>query len=54
MLFAAQLGDEDRKAMVEKAVTKDVKYMRYILNDDQYHKYLLLLNITLNNRGLNK
>ena len=54
MLFAAQLGEEDRKAMVEKAVTKDVKYMRYILNDDQYHKYLLLLNVTLNNRGLNK
>ena len=54
MLFAANLSEEERKAMVEKAVSKDVKFMRYILDDKQYRKYLMLLNITLNNRGLNK
>ena len=54
MLFAAQMNEEDRKAMVKKAIDKDVKNMRYILNEKQYHKYLLLLNVTLNNRGINE
>lgn len=52
MVFAAQLNKEEREAMVKQAVNKDVKYMHYILNDKQYRKYLLLLNTTLNNRGL--
>ena len=52
MQFAAHLNKEERDAMVKQAVTKDVRYMRYILNDKQYQKYLLLLNTTLNNRGL--
>jgi hypothetical protein len=33
-------------------VKKDMRYMRYILNDAQYKKYELLLNTTLVNRGL--
>ena len=53
MLFAAQMNKDEREDMVKHAVTKDVKFMRYILNDKQYRKYLLLLNTTLNNRGLN-
>jgi len=27
-------------------------WMDYILNKDQYRKYVMLLNITLHNRGL--
>lgn len=54
MLFAAGLDEEERKAMVEKALSKDVKFMKYVLDDKQYRKYLTLLNTTLNNRGLNK
>ena len=54
MQLAAQAGNEDRKALVEKAVTNDIKWMKYVLDEKQYHKYLLLLNTTLNNRGLNK
>jgi hypothetical protein len=38
--------------MVEKAVNKDLAYMNYILNKDQYRKYVMLLNTTLTNRGL--
>ena len=53
MQFAAQLNKDERDAMVKQAVKKDVKYMHYILNDKQYRRYLLLLNTTLNNRGLN-
>ena len=48
MLNAAVAPKDDRKAM-----EKDLKYMHYILDRDQYRKYLLLLNATINNRGLN-
>ena len=53
MLNAAVAPKDDRKAMVNKAIEKDLKYMYYILDRDQYRKYLLLLNATINNRGLN-
>ena len=52
MVFAAQYGKEERTKMVEKAINKDLAYMNYILNKDQYRKYVMLLNITLINRGL--
>ena len=40
--------------MVVRAIDNDVKWMRYVLNEDQMHTYLKLLNTTINNRGLNK
>ena len=52
MMFAAQYGKDERAKMVEKAITKDLAYMHSILNSEQYHKYLTLLNVTLANRGL--
>lgn len=52
MMFAAQYGKEERTKMVEKAINKDLAYMNYILNKDQYRKYVMLLNMTLVNRGL--
>lgn len=52
MMFATQYGKDERSKMVEKAVNKDLAYMNYILNKDQYRKYVMLLNITLANRGL--
>ncbi len=52
MLFAAQATGEERQKMVEKAVKKDLAYMNYILSSDQYHKYVMLLNMTLLNRGI--
>ena len=39
--------------MVKKAVDRDIKWMRYVLDQKQYRTYLMLLNTTLNNRGLN-
>ena len=54
MLVASQANDEDRKALVEKAVLKELRYMNYLLNDKQYRTYVMLLNTTRNNRGLNK
>ena len=52
--FAAEYGKNDRKAMVDRAIDNDVKWMRYVLNENQMRTYLRLLNTTLNNRGLNK
>ena len=55
MQFAAHFdSQEERDAQVKRAVEKDVKWMNYILDREQYRKYLLLLNATLSNRGLNK
>lgn len=52
MMLAAQYGSEERSKMVEKAVNKDLAYMNFILNHDQYRKYVMLLNVTMLNRGL--
>ena len=52
--FAAQYSNDDRKALLARAIDNDVKWMRYVLNDKQMRTYLTLLNTTLNNRGLNK
>ena len=54
MNFAAQYGHGEREALVKRAIDNDVKWMRYVLNEDQMRKYLILLNTTINNRGLNK
>ena len=55
MMFAAQYYTNDqRQEMVKKALDKNVAWMKYVLNDKQRHTYLMLLNTTLNNRGLLK
>ena len=52
MQFAAQMNDEERQLMMEKAIKKDLAWMDYILNREQYRRYTMLLNTTLINRGL--
>jgi len=52
MMNAAVAPKEERAAIIDKAVLKDLKYMHGILNDAQYRKYVMLLNATLVNRGL--
>jgi hypothetical protein len=52
MMNAATAKGEDRSAMIDKAVLKDLKYMHVILDNSQYRKYVMLLNTTLVNRGL--
>jgi len=52
MTFASTMNtDESRNAVVANAVKKNIKHMHYILNDAQYKKYLMLLNLTLEHRG---
>jgi hypothetical protein len=52
MMLAAHANKNEREALVDRAVKKDVRYMYYVLDQKQYRKYLLLLNTTLHNRGL--
>ena len=55
MMFAAEYYSNDqRKEMVNKAINKNIAWMKYVLNDSQSRTYLMLLNTTINNRGLNK
>lgn len=44
-------SEDSRDSVVKNAVNKNIREMRYILNEDQYKKYLLLINTTLRNRG---
>lgn len=52
MKNVAMAEESERKELMDKAVRKDLAYMRAILSKAQYHKYLLLLNTTFTNRGL--
>lgn len=54
MMNAGNATQSERKAMVDKALKKNLKHMHFVLSDGQYHKYLALLNATIVNRGLNK
>ena len=53
MFAAVECTSMNRNTVTKNAINKNIKYMSYILNDKQYHKYLLVLNATINNRGLN-
>ena len=51
---AAVMNDESRKKMVKNAINYDLGNLKYILTDDQYKKYVRVLNATLANRGISK
>ncbi len=52
--YAAQASNSEREAMVKHAIYIFFKRMRDVLIEDQMRTYLLLLNTTIHNRGLNK
>lgn len=53
--YAATVNNKDvRKKMVNNTIEFAVKNMRYILNDEQYKRYLTILNATLNNRDIDR
>ena len=41
-----------RRHLVHQAVRKDVQQMRRVLNEDQFNTYMMLLGVTLKNKGL--
>lgn len=54
MTNAAAASGNEREILRKKAINRDLAYMRAVLDKDQYHTYIMLLNTTFNNRGLNK
>ena len=54
LMFAAQYNVNDRKKLVARALDNNIKWMRYVLDENQFRTYRVLLNTTVNNRGLNK
>ena len=53
MASVAAANKEARKAMMDNAIKKNLRGMHSVLNRKQYKTYLLILNATINNRGLN-
>ena len=54
MAAIASADKASRRAMMDNAVAKELRWMRMVLDNGQYRKYLMLLNATINNRGLNE
>jgi hypothetical protein len=54
MMNAANAKADERAGLVDQAVVRDLKYMRAILTENQYRKYVTVLNMTFVNRGLMK
>jgi hypothetical protein len=54
MFAAVQSSDSSRNVITKNLIEKNVKYMSYILNKNQMRKYLVVLNATMNNRGILK
>lgn len=53
MVFASSNAKgESRKAVTRNAITKNMRYMKMFLDEAQYKKYVLILNTTLVNRGI--
>ena len=50
--IAVEQTDTARQRMLDNTVKMNTGYMKQILDRDQYKWYLVLLNTTLNNRGL--
>ena len=53
MFAAVQSGETTRNAVTKNLIEKNVKYMSYVLNKNQMHKYLVVLNATMHNRNIN-
>ena len=52
MLFASESDNEySRNIIIHNAIKKHIHYMKYTLDEKQYKKYLMLFNVTLQNRG---
>lgn len=49
---AAVMNDNSREKMVKNAINYDLSNLKYVLTDDQYKKYVRVLNATLINRGI--
>ena len=49
---AATTRGLQRRHLIHQAVRKDVQQMQRVLNDEQFGTYMMLLGVTLQNKGL--
>ena len=55
LMFVAVSGSNDtRERLTANTIKKHVSHMRYVLNEEQYKKYLMVFNATMKNRGIVK
>ncbi len=54
MHSVAYASSKERKALMDKAIKRNLAATKMVMSKSQYRKYLTLLNATINNRGLNK
>ena len=55
LMFAAlECTRDNRNAVTKNAIDKHLKHVHYVLNKEQYRKYLIVLNATIKNRGIGK
>lgn len=53
MTFVGMTGDKmSRDTLATNAIDKNVRHMAMILDKEQLRKYLTVLNVTLNNKGI--
>jgi len=52
MFAAVECNNVNRGIVTKNAIDKNAKHMSYVLNKEQYHKYLMLLNTTIRNRKI--
>ncbi|MDL2303866.1 hypothetical protein LJC72_00810 [Bacteroides sp. OttesenSCG-928-D19] len=49
---AASYATKNQKAKIDNAVYGNLKLMKKTLTDEQYKKYVKILNVTLQNKGI--
>ena len=54
MLDASDAPENEKNEKVKAALSENLIYMSYVLNDKQFEKYATLMDVTLRNRGLKK
>lgn len=54
MFAAVECTKANRNAVTKNAIDKHIQHMRYVLNNEQMRKYLMVLNVTIKNRGIGK
>ena len=52
MFIANECDNSNRVVVTKNALRKNIKNMFSVLDKEQYHKYLAVLNATLNNRNI--
>ena len=54
MFAAVECTKDNRNAVTKNAIKKHLKHVNYVLNKEQYRKYLVVLNATIKNREIGK